>query len=163
MESQFFTNYLHLIPETGQLFWKHISKHHKEKIGREAGWITKEGYRRIKIGNKNYAAHRIVWCIIYNEWPNNDIDHINRNRLDNRPSNLRHISRSLNALNTNRTVDKCLKNIRKLNNKYQVRIGQKSLGVFNCLGLAIKTRNEYLKQVWIRQDRDKGYEISNFN
>lgn len=44
-------------------------------------------------------AHRVAWVIEYGFWPTQDIDHINRDRRDNRIENLRLVSSRLNALN----------------------------------------------------------------
>ena len=50
--------------------------------------------------NKNYSVHRLVGrAFLPNPDNLNEIDHINRNRLDNRVENLRWVSRSDNLLN----------------------------------------------------------------
>jgi hypothetical protein len=46
-------------------------------------------YVRIKIGGELYLAHRLAWLYVYGEWPQNEIDHKDRNRENNRLSNLR--------------------------------------------------------------------------
>ena len=51
--------------------------------------------------------HRIIWLYVYGYLPENDIDHINRIKDDNRLCNLREVSRSCNirnaCLSTNNT------------------------------------------------------------
>jgi hypothetical protein len=54
------------------------------------------GYRRIKIGPRFYAAHRLAWLWMTGEWPAAEIDHINMDRDDNRWCNLREASHSQN-------------------------------------------------------------------
>lgn len=54
-----------------------------------AGAKETRGYRQIRIDGILFMAHRLVWLMIRNEWPLDDIDHINRNRDDNRIENLR--------------------------------------------------------------------------
>ncbi len=66
---------------------------------KESGWITDNGYRIIGFKGTKYRAHRLAWLIIYGEFPENDIDHINGNRDDNRISNLRSVTRSENLKN----------------------------------------------------------------
>lgn len=43
--------------------------------------------------------HRAAWALTFGEWPNAEIDHINRDPSDNRIKNLRLATRSENACN----------------------------------------------------------------
>jgi hypothetical protein len=43
----------------GELFWKQRGR--SRQIGRPAGAINRDGYRRIKYMYKLYAVHRLVW------------------------------------------------------------------------------------------------------
>jgi len=63
------------------------------------GDSAKYGYLKLKFLGKNYQAHRMAWLLHYGEWPQLTIDHINRDRTDNRISNLRDVSQSENARN----------------------------------------------------------------
>lgn len=56
-------------------------------------------YVQINILGKSYYAHRLAWLIHYGEWPAGDIDHINRDKGDNRIANLRDVSRKENCNN----------------------------------------------------------------
>ena len=58
-----------------------------------------KGYITLKINGRGYFAHRLAWLYIYGEWPSEIIDHINRERDDNRICNLRDVSSSQNNLN----------------------------------------------------------------
>lgn len=57
------------------------------------------GYQIVSIKNKKYKAHRLAWLCVNGEWPLGEIDHINRDKSDNRISNLRVVSRSENMQN----------------------------------------------------------------
>ena len=64
----------------------------------EVGFINSNGYRYINCFGKTQACHRIIWLLMYGYWPKN-IDHINRIKSDNRPINLRDVSKRENGLN----------------------------------------------------------------
>jgi hypothetical protein len=49
----------------------------------------KDGYLTIGINKKLYRTHRVVWMYVHGSFPDGDLDHINRNKLDNRIENLR--------------------------------------------------------------------------
>lgn len=70
-----------------------------KKTERAVGSDTKK-YTMVWIGGQLYAIHRLIWIYHYGESPKQDIDHINRNRYDNRIENLRVLTRSQNILNS---------------------------------------------------------------
>jgi hypothetical protein len=69
------------------------------KIGDIAGTVDIDGYISVLINGKRYKAHRLIWMWHHGEFPEKNIDHINRNRADNRIENLRECSPSENAQN----------------------------------------------------------------
>ena len=85
-------------PETGVFVWKRNLRG-PVKAGDVAGKINGKGYRQIKVGGVSYMAHRLAWLFVYGEMPSKEIDHINRDPLDNRICNLREASRSENCKN----------------------------------------------------------------
>ena len=65
-------------------------KGNTDKYGWMKGWVEKDGYSRIKIQGKPYSVHRLVAdTFITNPENKPTVDHINRNRSDNRVCNLR--------------------------------------------------------------------------
>ena len=80
----------------GELFWKQRGR--SRQLGRPAGAVNRDGYRRIKYQGKLYATHRLVWTYHGND-PVAFIDHINGDVLDNRIENLRSATHSQNCMN----------------------------------------------------------------
>lgn len=62
----------------------------------------KSGYSSVRLFNKSFATHRVIWCL-YNNLESIDskleIDHIDGNRLNNKIQNLRLIKPSDNKKN----------------------------------------------------------------
>lgn len=108
-------------PETGKLFWKErgpewfrdtegrTAKHAcKNWNARYAGLkafisVDAHGYLIGAINNVKYKAHRVIWAMIHDAWPDGDVDHINSDRRDNRSANLRAADRSQNMRNRGAT------------------------------------------------------------
>ena len=90
-------------PETGIFTWKErvLSRKRKsEKSGQIAGNINKTtGYRRIGIDGESYIAPRLAFLYMKGYFPEHEVDHKNRIRLDDRWENLRHVSRQCNTRN----------------------------------------------------------------
>lgn len=94
---------LNYCPETGIFTWRIESGN--AHIGAVAGTIKSNKYLTIGVKSKRYHAHRLAWFWMMGYWPTKDIDHINRQRADNRWCNLREISRSKNLHNTSLRKD----------------------------------------------------------
>lgn len=93
-----FSNVLRLDAETGLLWWRYRTGARCD-ITKPAGTKSKEGYLVVQVFGKPHKAHRIVWLLYTGEWPKQEIDHINRVKSDNRPINLRDVSKGMNQLN----------------------------------------------------------------
>lgn len=76
--------------ETGQLAWADdFGAGGKRRKGRPAGFLAPNGYIRVKVDGKPYLAHRVIWKMLHGIDAPDTIDHINRDRADNRLANLR--------------------------------------------------------------------------
>lgn len=97
-----------------QQYWDYIKDNFKYSDGKlvrrdrknSLGSKDKDGYTIIKVKGKQFKAHRIVWFLCKGYVPNKEIDHINRNRSDNRIENLRECDRKQNILNTTTCINK---------------------------------------------------------
>lgn len=85
--------------ETGVFTWRATRNTHR--IGSVAGTQNGCGYRQITICGKIYLAHRLAWLHVHGVWPNT-VDHIDRDRGNNRISNLRDVTPRINQQNRNR-------------------------------------------------------------
>lgn len=88
---------LHYDPETGQFRW--LVKFSRQQPGGTAGTRDAHGYKVIRVDCRLYKAHRLAWLYVHGAWPAKGIDHINRQRDDNRITNLREACQSMNTMN----------------------------------------------------------------
>lgn len=72
--------------------------------GCRVGYKSESGYLKFQIGGRRYLVHRVVWLLFHGDWPCFDIDHINGDRSDNRPVNLRDVPRAVNCQNKCRAL-----------------------------------------------------------
>lgn len=75
-------------PETGVVTYKYAVSR-SVKPGDQVGCIDSSGYRVVHINSVMYRLPRIIWMLVYGEDPGElQVDHDNRQRDDNRLSNL---------------------------------------------------------------------------
>lgn len=126
-------------PKTGLFLWlKGFRK------GKNAGYIDKEGYRRIHFNSDfKVPAHRIAFFLMTGKIPKM-IDHINRNKSDNRWVNLRKTNSSKNQVNCIRTA---FVGAAKKGTKYQAQI-------------RIKGKRYYLGRFKTQAEAHKAYKVA---
>lgn len=138
---------------TGKIFWKKSPKY-DVPIGAEAGNSTDNGYRIVSFDGRKERAHRVVWALFHGEWTAHEIDHINGVRDDNRPNNLRRVTRAQNCQNAGLRSDNTSGHtgvyFRKDTGKYfaKIQIDRKSisLGTYQSIDDAIAARQAAKKQ-----------------
>lgn len=103
-------------PETGKLFWlkRDVSlfkegKHTASRIcnvwnakysGKEAlAYIGNDRYKRGKIFDRSYLAHRVIWAMETGSWPEDQLDHKDHIRTNNPLCNLREATHKENSQN----------------------------------------------------------------
>jgi hypothetical protein len=120
--------------DTGILTWKVRPLHHFENShsmnvsnaqfpGKKI-LNNKKGYYVVKIKGKYYQVNRIVWKLLKGTEPENIIDHIDGDSLNNKIGNLREASNSENSRNVkfNKTNKLGVKGVCQKCNKYQAQI-----------------------------------------
>ena len=85
-------------PDTG-IVTRRVFVNSRAKVGDVVGYLDSSGYLRVRIGSKNYMLHRIIWMILYGYFPEHQVDHENKNKLDNSKNNLREVSPQCNMRN----------------------------------------------------------------
>ncbi len=88
---------LHYNPDTGEFVW--LEGRSTVTAGMVAGSNDHKGYWRMQIDGRVYRAHRLAWLYMTGQWPDGLIDHRDRDRTNNRFSNLRKATPSQNAAN----------------------------------------------------------------
>lgn len=85
-------------PISGHFSWR-VALARSCPAGSRAGCITNDRYVCITVDGAKFLAHRLAWRFTFDAWPSKFIDHIDGNRGNNRPSNLRNTSKQINAQN----------------------------------------------------------------
>ena len=146
---------LHYEPATG-IFTRKVRTARNVKVGDVAGCLDGDGYLLIGVQSRVHSAHRLAWLYVYGEWPEDQIDHINRSRSDNRISNLRDVShkqnnqnRSKSSTNTSGHPGVCWN---KQRSKWVATITHNykdiHLGCFNTIEEAVSARKAAEKLYW---------------
>lgn len=133
-------------PGTGELKWRKGRRGRKGNM--DVGSSDGDGYIQLKIDRKVYKAHRIIWLWWYGYFPENQIDHIDRDRMNNRLSNLREVSHQCNMRNAgmDKRNSSGVKGVTRheLADKWQVciRVANKTryLGIYTCFVEAVAHR-----------------------
>ncbi len=157
--------------DTGRLFWRErgpqwfkstermkpehfCASWNKRYANTEACSKNGQGYIAMHILGQKHKAHRVCWAIHYGHWPKGHIDHVNHDRSDNRICNLRSVTQAEN--NKNRPPQSnsfgfvgvhkhqsCHRWVASIGHQKK----QVYLGIFACVGLAIKARRDAERQL----------------
>ena len=88
-------------PDTG-VFMRRTRTSNRVDMSKPIGSMDTHGYLWASIDGKTYRLHRLAFTYMTGSINDCDVDHINMNRADNRFSNLRQVSRSVNMQNKRR-------------------------------------------------------------
>lgn len=135
--------------ETGIFTWKKRMSS-KAMPGDKAGCVKSTGYMMVRINGHYYYLHRLAWFYHYQEWPTQQIDHIDQNKQNNAISNLRNVDQYTNMSNrptmqnnNSGVTGVCYCNTTSKWKAYINRNGKRvNLGTFLDRDFAIKARKE---------------------
>jgi hypothetical protein len=131
----------------GNLIWR-VNKGRSKK-GTIAGSKDNKGYLQIKLNQKVYRLHRLIW-LWHGRNLSEQLDHIDRNPLNNKIENLREATQSTNQWNTSKSDGGV--SFHKASNKWRARIKIHNkeiyLGVFADYQQAKQVRDEAARRRW---------------
>lgn len=152
---------LHYNPDTGIFTWKSRPlSHFKTKraygvwntrfSGKEAGTTMQIRYTCICVDYMHHLAHRMAHLYMTGGWPDEQIDHINQDRGDNRWCNLRAVTAQENRMNQKMPCTNTSGHVGvrwdKGNEKWHAQIKHngkaENLGRFDNIDFAIAARKE---------------------
>ena len=154
LTAEYLRSILYYDQETGIFTWK-VRTSNSVKVGDAAG-CQSGGYLRIRLQSKPHKAHRLAWLYVYGTWPKGQIDHINRNRSDNRIANLREVTNKQNGQNKSKRSDNTSGHTgvswHKQSSKWQVKIKHNQklihLGYFTDIEEALSARKAGELKYW---------------
>jgi hypothetical protein len=139
-------DYLRYEPDTGKLYWlprtlklsynkQSMNRFNTLFAGTEAlVQTTIGGYKNGKILGETYYAHVVIWRVMTGIWPEQEVDHIDRDVSNNKWGNLREASTSQNRANRSlfKTSLSGFKGVRLQDSgRWQVRFNKRHIGTFN--------------------------------
>ena len=114
--------------------------------GTRAGTLAPSGYWLVGYQGIQAREHRIIWMLHHGEIPAGmQVDHINRDRSDNRIENLRLVTNRANS--HNKEERKLPTNVMTRRGRFRVQVRvngpKKTVGTYDTLEEAIEARNEF--------------------
>lgn len=106
------------------------------KNGRRLDDAKSDGYYQVHYLGRILPAHHVVWFLTTGEWPKDIIDHIDRNKSNNRPDNLREVNDELNQRNKGQKGYYYDKDKRKWRVQWSYNSSQVYVGLYSSEDLA---------------------------
>jgi hypothetical protein len=150
--------------DTGAIYWKTRPREHfrtsrgwrtftSQKAGKRADVAGSPGYRCVCLDKVLLRAHRVAYAMATGKDPTDQIDHKNRDGVNNKPMNLREATNGQNQLNKSgwKTSASGIKGVYPKGSKFQVKfrlLGSKRfhVGTFASIDEAKAAYAEAIKQ-----------------
>jgi hypothetical protein len=118
-------------PLTGVLRWRKTNSS-RAVAGSAAGHLSRIGYFQVRVDKKLFYAHRLVWMLVYGEDPGpKGIDHVDRDKSNNRLVNLRLANQSQNGMNRDHPIRSLPLGVSTNKARFRARLGGAHLGTFD--------------------------------
>lgn len=148
LTAEYLRHLLYYDPDTGVWLWENPLPRSKMKSGDMAGRRMDSGRWQLRIASGYYYGSRLAWLYMTGEWPKDQIDHINRDKGDDRWINLREATQSQNSYNRDWCEDNGrMRGITSCGNQYAVNIGGRYHGLYRFIEEAIVVRECMLVMV----------------
>jgi len=127
--------------------------HNGPEVGEEVGSRSGSKYLYVMVKDRNFRLHHTVWFLTHGSWPEKPLDHIDGDRENNRPNNLRLVSNAENLRGHNKPRQGTTSKYRgvhqaKANGKYVAAVpkddGKTSIGYFKTEEEAAIARSLYV-------------------
>lgn len=119
----------------------------KSKIGQVVGAKDGKGYLTVHFCGKQVKVHQISFLLKHKRWPLSEIDHKDRNILNNDPDNLIESSSRSNQLNRSNNVETPYLYFRKDTHKYCIKVRDPNIKKsFNFGNYNSKEEAEYIRK-----------------
>lgn len=118
---------------------------------------ARHGYLTGKIGDHNLYAHRVLWALEFGQWPEQQIDHINGDKTDNRLVNLREVSHAENQRNMRKDVRNTSGHtgVTRAYNRWAAKISGEVIGTFETKADAIEARERAASERGFHENHGK--------
>jgi hypothetical protein len=122
------------------ILYNKVNRHKNPKNSAITNKLNSDGYMLLELKGKYFKVHRVIFYLV-NGWMPEEVDHIDGDRNNNHPDNLRAATHQQNSYNS-RTHRGCsgVKGVSKAYGKWRARLcvnGKRiSLGLFDSLELA---------------------------
>ena len=149
--------YLRYDDERGCLIWNERDSHDFVNVAAYVSWNKRfankvvgskntNGHVVTRVKNVPVLVHIAVYAIVTGEYPNDEIDHIDHDKTNNRMNNLRVVSRVDNSRNMPKRIDNKTGEtgvfFDKSRSKYVAQVGGRNLGRFNTVNEAAVVAKE---------------------
>lgn len=136
-------------PNTGRWLWLKCARASWQ--GRPAGSLDAKGYWVIKIDGKSYKASRLAYLYMTDDWPTEEMDHIDGTSWNDAWINLRPASRTENIQNRRQRDDNTSGVVgvfwNEANQRWIAQIDKTYLGSFTSLEEARAVRDSAAKKL----------------
>lgn len=89
----------------GSVVW--TNSNYKRDEGSLCGCVDEKGYQKIYLrSGRQVRGHQVAYFLFTNTWPDKYVDHVDGDRLNNNPDNLRLVDDFGNSRNTRSTKNK---------------------------------------------------------